>query len=61
MARATTTHGDVTSKYNMNDDDEIKSETIKIDPGGHGSDADDEMSNHAAMCSDKAALSDSSP
>jgi hypothetical protein len=61
MGRATTTHDDVTSKYNKNDDDEIESDTIEIDPGGHGSDADGEMSNHAAMCSDKAALSGSSP
>jgi hypothetical protein len=61
MARATSTQDDVTSKCNMNDDDEIESDTIEIDPGGHESDAGDEMSNHAAMCSDKAALSGCSP
>jgi hypothetical protein len=51
MARATSTQDDVTSKCNMNDDDEIESDTIEIDSGGHESDADDEMSNHAAVCS----------
>jgi hypothetical protein len=61
MGRATTTHDDVTSKYNKNDDDEMESDTIEIDPGGHESDAEDEMYNHAAMCSDKAALSGCSP
>jgi hypothetical protein len=50
-----------TSNYNKNDDDEMESDTIEIDPGGHESDAEDEMYNHAAMCSDKAALSGCSP